>query len=120
MKIVDIKATTIALPLEAPLRHASGAHWGRFIRTIVEVVTDETAPADLGGPIWVGEILPKVGAPGGTRREVVATRRCDVVAQGGITGNTYSRWQGRNRKYLPGVVLPPDGGSSVWIVPWEV
>ena len=40
MKIVDIKATTIALPLEAPLRHAAGAHWGRFIRTIVEVVTD--------------------------------------------------------------------------------
>jgi glucarate dehydratase len=40
MKIVDIRATTVAMPLEAPLRHAGGAHWGRFIRTIVEVVTD--------------------------------------------------------------------------------
>ena len=39
MKIVDIRATTIAMPLEAPLRRAGGAHWGRFIRTIVEVVT---------------------------------------------------------------------------------
>jgi glucarate dehydratase len=51
MKIVDIKATTIALPLEAPLRHAHGAHWGRFIRTIVEVVTDEglSGWGELGG-----------------------------------------------------------------------
>ena len=51
MKIVDIKATTIALPLEAPLRHASGAHWGRFVRTMVEVVTDEglSGWGELGG-----------------------------------------------------------------------
>jgi len=40
MKITDIKATTIAIPLEAPLRHANGGHWGRFVRTIVEVSTD--------------------------------------------------------------------------------
>ena len=40
MKIVDLRATTVSLPLEAPLRHANGAHWGRFIRTIVEVVCD--------------------------------------------------------------------------------
>ena len=51
MKIVDLKATTIALPLEAPLRHAAGAHWGRFVRTIVEVVTDEglSGWGELGG-----------------------------------------------------------------------
>lgn len=51
MKIIDIKATTIALPLEAPLRHAAGAHWGRFIRTIVEVVTDAgiSGWGELGG-----------------------------------------------------------------------
>lgn len=51
MKIVDIRATTIAMPLEAPLRHAGGAHWGRFIRTIVEVVTDEgiVGLGELGG-----------------------------------------------------------------------
>ncbi len=49
MKIVDLRATTVAVPLEAPLRHASGAHWGRFIRTVVEVVTDE-------GIIGLGEL----------------------------------------------------------------
>jgi len=26
--IADIKATTVAVPLEAPLRHANGTHWG--------------------------------------------------------------------------------------------
>lgn len=40
MAIVDIKATTIAVPLEAPIRHSAGVHWGRFVRTIVEVVDD--------------------------------------------------------------------------------
>lgn len=37
------------MPLEAPLRHAAGAHWGRFVRTIVEVETDE-------GLIGLGEM----------------------------------------------------------------
>jgi len=49
MKISDIRATTVAVPLEAPLRHANGAHWGRFVRTIVEVETDE-------GLIGLGEM----------------------------------------------------------------
>lgn len=40
MKIVDIRATTVTVPLHAPLRHANGCHWGRFVRTIVEVETD--------------------------------------------------------------------------------
>jgi glucarate dehydratase len=40
MKISDIRATTVTVPLEAPLRHANGCHWGRFVRTIVEVETD--------------------------------------------------------------------------------
>jgi glucarate dehydratase len=39
-KITDLRATTVTVPLEAPLRHAAGAHWGRFVRTIVEVETD--------------------------------------------------------------------------------
>ena len=39
-KIIDIRATTVTVPLEAPLRHANGAHWGRFVRTVVEVETD--------------------------------------------------------------------------------
>ena len=49
MKITDIRATTVTLPLEAPLRHAAGAHWGRLVRTIVEVETDE-------GIIGLGEM----------------------------------------------------------------
>jgi len=51
MKITDIRATTVAMPLEAPIRHANGAHWGRFIRTIVEVETDEgiTGLGEMGG-----------------------------------------------------------------------
>jgi glucarate dehydratase len=36
-RITDITATTITVPLEAPLRHSNGAHWGRFVRTIVEI-----------------------------------------------------------------------------------
>ncbi|MGH2550259.1 MAG: enolase C-terminal domain-like protein [Thermomicrobiales bacterium] len=49
MKIVDIRATTVTVPLEAPLRHSNGAHWGRFVRTIVEVETDD-------GLIGLGEM----------------------------------------------------------------
>lgn len=51
MKITDIRATTVTVPLEAPLRHANGAHWGRFVRTIVEVETDEglVGLGELGG-----------------------------------------------------------------------
>jgi len=49
MQIRDIRATTVTIPLEAPLRHANGCHWGRFVRTIVEVETDE-------GLIGLGEM----------------------------------------------------------------
>ncbi|MFN2453331.1 MAG: enolase C-terminal domain-like protein [Pyrinomonadaceae bacterium] len=51
MKITDIKATTVTVPLDAPLRHANGCHWGRFVRTIVEVETDEgiTGLGEMGG-----------------------------------------------------------------------
>lgn len=40
MRISDVRATTVTVPLEAPLRHANGCHWGRFVRTIIEVETD--------------------------------------------------------------------------------
>ena len=49
MKISDLRSTTVTVPLEAPLRHANGCHWGRFVRTIVEVETDE-------GLIGLGEM----------------------------------------------------------------
>jgi len=49
MRIRDIRATTVTVPLEAPLRHANGCHWGRFVRTIVEVEADN-------GLIGLGEM----------------------------------------------------------------
>lgn len=51
MPIADLRATTVTVPLEAPLRHSMGAHWGRFVRTIVEVVDDEgrSGFGELGG-----------------------------------------------------------------------
>src|SRR5256885_12805423 len=49
MKITDIRAPPIAVPLAAPLRHANGCHWGRLVRTIVEVGTDD-------GLIGLGEM----------------------------------------------------------------
>src|SRR6478752_5079031 len=49
MKITDIRATPVTVPLAAPLRHANGCHWGRFVRTVVEVETDE-------GMIGLGEM----------------------------------------------------------------
>ena len=50
-KISDITATTVTVPLEAPLLHANGAHHGRFVRTIVEVTTDEglVGLGEMGG-----------------------------------------------------------------------
>src|ERR1700752_3284914 len=49
MRISDIRATTVTVPLEAPLPHANGCHGGRFVRTIVEVETDN-------GLIGLGEM----------------------------------------------------------------
>jgi glucarate dehydratase len=51
MKIKDIRATTVTVPLAAPLRHANGCHWGRFVRTIVEVEADNglTGLGEMGG-----------------------------------------------------------------------
>jgi len=51
VKITRIRPTTVTVPLEAPLRHSNGCHWGRFVRTIVEVDTDEgiTGLGEMGG-----------------------------------------------------------------------
>ena len=40
-RIAGIRATPVTVPLEAPLLHSNGAHWGRFVRTLVEVETDD-------------------------------------------------------------------------------
>jgi glucarate dehydratase len=49
MRITDLRATTVTVPLHAALRHANGCHWGRFVRTIVEIETDN-------GLIGLGEM----------------------------------------------------------------
>jgi glucarate dehydratase len=51
VKIADIRATTVTVPLEAPLLHGNGAHWGRFVRTIVEVETEDglVGLGEMGG-----------------------------------------------------------------------
>src|SRR4029078_1397174 len=48
MKTTKKRATPVTVPLAAPLRHANGCHWGRFVRTVVEVETDEGL-VGLGG-----------------------------------------------------------------------
>ena len=51
MKIIDIRATPVTVPLHAPLRHANGCHWGRFVRTVIEVETDDgyVGLGEMGG-----------------------------------------------------------------------
>ncbi|NLD69807.1 MAG: mandelate racemase, partial [Limnobacter sp.] len=50
-RIAAIRATPVTVPLEAPLLHSNGAHWGRFVRTLVEVETDDgfVGLGELGG-----------------------------------------------------------------------
>lgn len=49
MKIIDLKTRCVAIPLNAQLRHNTGVHPGYFLRTILELVTDE-------GIIGLGEV----------------------------------------------------------------
>src|SRR6266487_6814769 len=51
MKIADIRATPVSVPLVAPLRHANGCHWGRFVRTIVEVACLDLLGQEWGVPV---------------------------------------------------------------------
>jgi len=49
--IREVRATTVAVPLWGVLRHSNGAHWGRFVRTVVEVETEDglVGLGELGG-----------------------------------------------------------------------
>ncbi|QJU55173.1 enolase C-terminal domain-like protein [Herbiconiux sp. KACC 21604] len=49
MKIVDLRARTVAIPTDAKLRHSSGVHPGYFLRTVLELITDE-------GVVGLGEV----------------------------------------------------------------
>ena len=80
MKITDIKATTVTVPLEAPLRHANGCHWGRFVRTIVEVETDE-------GLIGLGEM----GGGGESAEAAITSERLELLAPSFIPQHSDAR-----------------------------
>ncbi len=51
MKIVDLRVRCVAIPLTCQLRHNTGVHPGYFLRTILELVTDEgiTGLGEVGG-----------------------------------------------------------------------
>lgn len=70
MKIADIRATTVTVPLKAPLRHANGCHWGRFVRTIVEIETDD-------GRVGLGEM----GGGGESAEAVFRGLRDSLIGQ---------------------------------------
>ncbi|WP_020389161.1 enolase C-terminal domain-like protein [Kribbella catacumbae] len=68
MRIVDVRATTVTMPLEAPLRHSNGAHWGRFVRTVVEIEADN-------GLVGLGEM----GGGGQSAEDAVAALKPYLV-----------------------------------------
>src|SRR5262245_7239406 len=68
MRIADVRATTVTVPLEAPLRHANGCHWGRFVRTIVEIESDN-------GLVGLGEM----GGGGESATATVLAMRSSLV-----------------------------------------
>lgn len=68
MKITDVVATTVAIPLERPLRYAQGVHPERLVRTIVEVKTDE----GIGG-------LGEIGGSGASSDTLIAALRSRLV-----------------------------------------
>lgn len=51
MKIIDIRTRCVAIPTNAKLRHNTGVHPGYFMRTILELITDEgiTGLGEVGG-----------------------------------------------------------------------
>lgn len=49
MKIIDLKVRCVAIPLTCQLRHNTGVHPGYFLRTVLELITDE-------GIVGLGEV----------------------------------------------------------------
>lgn len=59
MKIVDLRARTVAIPTNAMLRHNTGVHPGYLMRTVLEIVTDEgiVGLGEVGGGDQRGALL---------------------------------------------------------------
>jgi len=58
MKIVDLRARTVAIPMNAQLRHNTGVHPGYLMRTVLELITDEgiVGLGEVGGGDQVGAL----------------------------------------------------------------
>ena len=59
MKIVDMRVRTVAIPLTCQLRHNTGVHPGYFLRTVLELITDEgiVGLGEVGGGDQRGALL---------------------------------------------------------------
>lgn len=59
MKIIDMRVRTVAIPLNAQLRHNTGVHPGYFMRTILELMTDDglVGLGEIGGGDQRGALL---------------------------------------------------------------
>lgn len=65
LKITDLRARAVAIPTRGMLRHSRGVHPGYFLRTVIELVTDE-------GLIGLGEV-------GGDQRAAFAKIKARVL-----------------------------------------
>jgi glucarate dehydratase len=66
MKIIDMRTRCVAIPTRGQLRHNTGVHPGYFMRTILELITDE-------GVIGLGEV------GGGDQRGALQKLRSRIV-----------------------------------------
>jgi len=59
MKIVDMRVRTVAIPMNAMLRHNTGVHPGYMMRTVLELMTDEgiVGLGEVGGGDQRGALL---------------------------------------------------------------
>ena len=57
MRITDIRATTVTAPLEAPLRHANGCHWGQLG---VAVHSSGELGIQLATMLHLGAVIPNL------------------------------------------------------------
>ncbi len=59
MKIIDLRARTVAIPTSAMLRHNTGVHPGYLMRTVLEIITDSgiVGLGEVGGGDQRGALL---------------------------------------------------------------
>ncbi|MFA7236109.1 MAG: enolase C-terminal domain-like protein [Phycisphaeraceae bacterium] len=59
MKIIDMRVRCVAIPLTCQLRHNTGVHPGYFLRTVLELITDEgiVGLGEVGGGDQRGALL---------------------------------------------------------------